>query len=89
MLFSKHKCINLFVIIWLHVAIYRYYFHISALELLNVPLVQEEVNLFLDDGSQILCDEDLKDVEITGGKLLIVATSFEDYQRMKTDGTGS
>ena len=52
---------------------------IAALEKLKLPFLKEEVGLYMEDGSKILEDEDLSDSDMVGGKLLIVATSFQTY----------
>ena len=51
------------------------------MEKLNLPFVKGEVTLFLEDGSKLCEDQDITDAEMVGGKLLIIATSFESYKR--------
>ena len=41
---------------------------------------KEKLKLFMEDGSLICEDEDLKADEVTGGKLLILAENFSDYR---------
>ena len=57
---------------------------VVGLEKLNLPFTSDEVQLFLEDGSKILEDDDLSDNDLVGGKLLILARSFENYKKQNT-----
>lgn len=53
---------------------------IAGVAKLGIDCNKDNLKIFMEDGSMVCEDDDVKDEEVIGGKLLILAEDFSDYR---------